>query len=508
VSPSNLHESTVDQAGPTPGFLRRNIRRHGLALTSVLWLATVYLYWREFVPLLPTSVIPLPSKYYEFRGTPNGEIVSMRESDGSVRRESSYAGPIQFWNPRQGKLVRQFFREQDVILALSRHSTLAAVREWDNIRIVDLRTGETVFVRKATGGFFRVQFSHDNRIVMFMAADKTVVVCDAATGEELWSRRGEKWAPLEPGGFFLDLFHCLLRLPRAADGSSLRNSPPPARVWLSAYTGEPDQRFDRQDRVRASVDGKWAIAIGWKQPARVCDCRTGQTKWWLPPEADGNAYEFSHDSRDVVLPVKVDGRIAVARWDASDGRVISPLPDRPYVPVSADLLNGRPYLLHYDDAKQVRAPARLWQIVNDVGISWNGVVLPPRRTLRFVDTETGKPFGRIATGHFVSGLADDRGFAIHEESRVAYYEMPPRRDYWWLVAWSIGPIAFVYSMRLLRRRIAMRWSNGSERRPDPRLIGQVAGSHDCANTSSSDAPASLPPGAATELGHASSIRCS
>ena len=186
--------------GPTSGFLRRNIRGHGFALTSVVWLAVVYCYWREFIPLLPNAVIPLPTKYYEFRGTRNGEIVSMRESHGSAPRESSYLGPIQFWDPRRGKLVRQFFREQDVILALSRHSTLAAVREWDNIRIVDLRTGETVFVRKAAGGFFGVQFSYDDRIVMFMAADKTVVVCDAATGEELWSRRGEKWAPLEPGG--------------------------------------------------------------------------------------------------------------------------------------------------------------------------------------------------------------------------------------------------------------------------------------------------------------------
>jgi WD40 repeat protein len=445
----------VDQAGPTPGFLRRNIRRHGLALASMVWLATVYLYWREFIPLLPTSVIPLSSKYYEFRGTPNGEIVSMRESDGAVARESSYLGPIQFWNPRDGKLVRQFFGEQDLILALSRHSTLAAVREWDNIRIVDLRKGETVFVRKAKGGFFRVQFSHDGRIVMFMAADKTVVVCDAATGEELWSRRADEWPPLEPGGLFLDLFHCLLRLPHSADGSSLMNSPPPARVWLSAYTGEPEQRFGRQDRVRASVDGKWAITIGWKQPARVCDSRTGQTKWWLPPDADGDACDFSHDSRDVILPVKIDGRIVVARWDASDGRVISPLPDRPFEPVSADLLGDRPYLVHYDDAKQVQAPARLWQIVNDVGISWNGIVLPSRRTLRFVNTESGKPIGRIATGHFVSGLSDDGGFAIHEETRVAYYDLPPKRDLQWLAAWSLGPIAAIWLPQILRRRIRL-----------------------------------------------------
>ena len=109
--------------------------------------------------------------------------------------------------------------------------------------------------------------------------------------------------------------------------------------------------------------------------------------------------------------------------------------------------------MHYDDAKQVQAPALLWNIVNDVGISWNGIVLPPKRTLRFVDTESGQPLGRIALGGFVSGLSDDQGFAVHEESRVAYYEMPPRRDYWWLAAWSLGPIAAVWLMRVLRRRI-------------------------------------------------------
>jgi hypothetical protein len=429
---------------------------------SLLWIGAVFAYWREFVPLLPTAVIPLPAREYEFRGTGSGEVVSIREWDGSHRRESAYSGPIQFWDPREGKIVRQFFREHDVILALSRSSRLAVVREGEEIRMVDLRSGGTLFSRKATGGYFQVRFSQDERFVSFEDPDISRCVCDAMTGQELWSRRVNEWEPLEPGALVGDLFLCHRRTPSPdANSNPAGAGPPPDRIWLSAHTGLPEQRFGVRDKVRIDSDLRRAIVWDDVNPARICDFRTGATLWSFPAEVAGHTPEITLDGLEVVLPLMKDGRIFVARWRTDDGRVVSPLPVAPYKPVPADMCADRRYLVHYDEKQMVRGPVWLRRVVNGLGIRWDGVLLPQRMTLWLVDSESGRPIGRLGSGFVISGLADEGGFAIQEENRVAYYKLLPPRDFRWLATWSLGPIASVWLMRALRRRTRMIRSSGA-----------------------------------------------
>lgn len=285
---------------------------------SLLWLAAIFAYWRRFVPLVPTAVIPLPTPppglQYEFRAAPNGEVVSMLEWIGSGSRGSPYFGPIQFWNPRTGKLVRQLFDEQTGILEMSRHCTFAAVRDRDSIQMVDLRNGEAVFLQKTPGETVHVRFSRDERIASFTNAQKTVVFCDATTGKELWSRRADEWAPLEPTWLTGELFLCFKRsTPPDNGGQSSGTAPPPDRILLDAFTGQPDQRFGFHDRLRLSSDGRRTIAWDDVGPARICNYRTGERRWTLPAGVSALAVDFTPDSRELVLPANADGRTIMAR---------------------------------------------------------------------------------------------------------------------------------------------------------------------------------------------------
>jgi hypothetical protein len=128
---------------------------------------------------------------------------------------------------------------------------------------------------------------------------------------------------------------------------------------------------------------------------------------------------------------------------------VTPLPNALYEPIPARLSDCGRYLLYWKDSRPVKAPLRLHQLVDSLGVFWNGNLVPSRRSLEIVNVGTGQSFGEIADGNLFGGVTTDRGFAIREDSRIAYYDLSPKWDFMWLVKWGVLPVAGVWMILLL-----------------------------------------------------------
>lgn len=445
-------------AGATPNRPRRRLRDFGFAIASLIWILGAYFWWREFVPLRPTSDIAIPKLAqgtHTFRAAADGEIASMVWRGGSGK-QAHYTGPVQFWSPRQGRLVRQFFDQRTGIFELSPRATLAAIQIGAIVRIVELRAGKTVFERKASEDGCFVRFSDDDNLVCFRSPDDSFAVCDATTGRELWSRRGDERPLLEPIGISHGLVHCLRRTAPEEDRSSPQSRLPPGSVWLNALTGQPDDRFGEYDSIRVSADEQRVIVRGPQAKNTVREFRTGKRVWMFHEDVIVHLCDFSADSRHVILPVAAGGLVHVAKWDAASGQVVTPLPSALYEPIPVRLSDCGRYLLYWKDSRPVKAPLRLHQLVASLGIVWSGNLVPPRRSLEVVNLDTRQALGEVVDGNQLGGVTAEGGFVIREDSRIAFYDLPPKKDLVWLVKWAVLPVAglwmFVFYRRIRTKR--------------------------------------------------------
>ncbi len=71
------------------------------------WFASVFWYWRENVPLVPTRVIEVPVNRVMASPTPAGEIplIPIEGNSSKSRRQ----GPVELWSIPEARIVRELF---------------------------------------------------------------------------------------------------------------------------------------------------------------------------------------------------------------------------------------------------------------------------------------------------------------------------------------------------------------------------------------------------------------
>jgi hypothetical protein len=407
-------------------------------------------YWWKYVPLAPTAVIPLPQgPGVEIREAADGEIALIHGHWGPST-DFDLSGPVEFWDSRTGKRTRQLLDQSDVIVGVSPKCRLAALRDGDDVKLIDLADGTERFRRSGMGSRVRAWFTADEGRVAFLVGN-TVHVCDATNGDELWSRS-------RPDFSITDLSSVIQTFGFQFDPArrSTRFQP------VMAFTGRPDR--DPVMQRWASRDGRWVLASPSKRPVSVIDVSTGREVWKLPDGIRHFHVNFTADGRELIVPYQLDRAIEYARWNAADGRQLTDLPGRPKWQVAERRgyfsRNGR-FTIGTGETPAIAMPVSIVRFLKQIGISWNGVLAGTQHVVQVTNAKTGEIAVTSPAAIPLFIFEDDRGFVVRDfrslNHRLACYLLPPVRNWHWLaIAMAIiwMPTMAVCLFWLCRRRNA------------------------------------------------------
>lgn len=432
--------------------------RHTPFVLAALWMAVAWYHWRTSVLLPPECVFQFPEDR-RFRGfAPNGDAMLLRQvTPGSRPDGHEQFGPIEFWRLPERTKVREVFTGADAIPdsrpdALGRmiviRDEIAWLADFDSGRLLEELPGvETKSCQP--------NLCNDRLI---WVRDQTAFVYDLTSKRVLASYPGQRWAEQISGS--------LWSLPAAVPNGSGGFISGDATV-LDLATGELDHRFDALAPIKSvmgSPDGKFAV-IKTATTVVVCELASGKQLWSMPlPKAGYLRFEMESA---VVLAHVLDekNQIRTARWRAKDGTVIDTLPDHGsrWAERSADA-KGRYSLDHrsFQKGPVLHAFSRgMYEVKRWMRLKTPHWPLDRNWIWEVRDLKADKVLGVYSYEQSIDLIAPDgSGFVVvseddYEAHRVRYYELPPGRDWWWLLQWGVLPPALF---------VMLRWGLGTRRR--------------------------------------------
>jgi hypothetical protein len=416
----------------------------------ILWCIVIHSYWRSRIPLPANAVIAIPhgSTFQGFSEA--GEVVTIPTTDEWL----AFHGPIQFWDPTTGRLVRQCLTEDDELRGGSSGLRLAGVRQGKHFLVVDTTTDKVLLRRDLADDRLRVTFSPDHQLAA-LRSGLSIAVCEVLGGRELWSstitefieRTGNRIAePNMVGLRFLsgDLLECTIYPQPSSRAKEVL-------VRVNSRTGAVDRRFSESSRVRVSPNSNRLIEANSNgSVALLRDFKTGEQVASLRYRGDfAVEYQFKADSSELQTLLLSDGRVRVARWRAEDGAPLTPGLDLG-APVGGLESADRRYTATNRTLQPYSAPTRLVSAVNSLGISWTGTFGAFRPAIVVEESSTGHRHGLAAWGQ-LEPRPDRTGFVVCGKQSIWCYEFPPNRNWWWLATRSIS-LPLLLGLLLIARK--------------------------------------------------------
>jgi hypothetical protein len=420
-------------------------RRNLYIVVVAAWVAAMHWYWRSFVLLLPEHVTPITGPHMRWFATPQAEVATCAQPPRD-KPEFFGTGPVSFLQPKSGA-IRTVLDSSDHILVMSRDADLAGVWKDGVLSIVDLQTGRSqveINLPKLPSHMFLLPAA---RLVLDQYGD-VVTAYDLDTGLIRWTQQGI-WIPGFHGSDYCgpDLLSVSTAY-RNPTTKAFGGTKPPRLINL--IDGRFDQRIPLSPTAYAiagSKDGRYWIT-GDQGLCTIWDPRTGASLWTSEffPES---IIDFSDASSEICVNYEVDGSVNVARWRASNGEVIDPIPENARPTNSGLRLVGAGHAVR---CRFVVTPLELvapWLAKMGIKLEtpWLNYVG------ELLDRRHGKVLGILPrNGGVLINDADGRGFTYATLDSIAYYRLPPRRNWWWLARWAFAPPALTAVVVLFRQR--------------------------------------------------------
>jgi DNA-binding beta-propeller fold protein YncE len=406
-----------------------------VALTA--WLTGVTSYWWTFVPPTPSHVIPLEGRSHRWTPGLGNVIVLSHTGDGEARqsgprgeRRPPSFGPLQFYDPATGQLLREALTADDEILALTlAHREMAICHKDGVITAVDLRNPDKSVELEGVKPNSQFSFGPGTKVVVTHAGSSTAY--NTETGEQL------------PDG------------PRY---------PALPRPLMTVFNGR--ERY-------ATADGTNVYVFNAATGTEVCRIR-------LPTSGQYPALvQFSPDGKDLmVLEDSKSQTRTLTIWDSETGER-TPKQLHPSLPKGPISRNGA-WVITNDNATSLVAllvqklPAKMTARLQRSKFFWNVMMqADTTKSHRIVltDTSNGQPLGRYlipSTADWLLVADDQRGaaaFGDHDEIRC--YRVPANWNWPWLIKWSAGPVAIAWLLALLLRKGRLRQATKKARESNP-----------------------------------------
>jgi hypothetical protein len=411
-------------------------------LAAITWIAVVFWYWKTLVPLVPQLVMDRKDRFFVTNpaqpGVPflvqqNGTVDVVDPESGSLTRIGEFPGHFEHTMP--GLAITGASYESDLV-RLSDVSRLSSIR-WKD--------------RYEDGDSYLLAMDGN---VLISRLGWTATAFDVQTGKELWSRNGIRSVRTGSATGFELVRVDWQEVPQSqADGRWGKRH----CYLVDARTGEPDPRFRNIPRLGWIVNSpdrtKLAVLNGsW---VRMFDIATGRPLW-ASESPQNEAARFSPDGSEFQVPYLIGSHFAgLARWNSVEGRVLESGPTSAIAhkePLSPD---GR-FSVHTVAVRA--APLFLIDALNRWGFYRVARAINRSSYRVIVDNRRQAIVGRLAdTESFQEVHAvvfDDarQQVCVLGSKTIAWYSLPPRRDWQWLVGWGVGPPLVVWCIRRVRRR--------------------------------------------------------
>ncbi|OAI57934.1 hypothetical protein AYO47_00130 [Planctomyces sp. SCGC AG-212-M04] len=236
-----------------------------------------------------------------------------------------------------------------------------------------------------------------------------------------------------------------------------------------ARTGVPLPHLDVLKSARSaqvSPNGG-VLVLDRESEFTFCDPTTGRVLWtlsypvledrssgggWTRFELGGKVFAQDY--------LGLDGVHGTARWSVADGRVIAPRPS-----VVRDIMDRE-----VDPTERFAVAERTyqkprWQVWLAAQVQWASWKLGYSpwsidefaTTTELVDHPSDRPYGLLGRGHLWGSFSPDGSacIAASEDGLIHYYDLPPSRNWAWLVSYGFAPavlLGLITSIVARRRR--------------------------------------------------------
>ena len=414
------------------------------------WWAAVWKWWDANIPSVPTAVVPM-DRHTVVRGLPkSGEFLVMRENKNPPKRNQLIFDPeLCFWSFPEARITRRFTAATPIRSAWPLNDELIAVRELDRLRIINLETLTDVaeLDHKALG---LVMAGPSNQLVAYLDESRRVVVRNLETNRQIWSSDGPYMALYPSSHFVL----AISQRPIEVDGRPVRMH----AVILDPETGERITRFDAIGPVhvfRTQRNSPYAIAYPPGKKTQICDVQTGRS---LAEFEHFGQLEFSEDGQSIVeYRCDGEGRGHVARWpDAVGASSVQTMSN--IFSHSTRRTNDVPVIDETIEA--YRAPGWVMRGLSSLQAKLNiSIEIPKAKSRRIVDLRTGRilvNFGTDSPKSDPTIALSPSGVVLTFPKELRYYSIPARRNWLWLLTWSLLPPAGLVLLQRTGRRM---WSS-------------------------------------------------
>lgn len=390
-----------------------------------IWLTASTYYWWHFVPPAPSHIIPLKGRSHRWTPGLGDVIVLSRKGEGEMRntgprgeRRPASFGPLQFYDPANGKLLREVLTADDEILALELKPREFAIVFRDGVvSAVDLSNPEK---RNELEGIYpgeeftfvdgpRVRVSSIGRVSTF----------DLVTG----ARAG----------------------PTASQAGASRGS----------------IRVSEDERRYVTFENQHLVVYDSATDSEIC-------RILLPSASRFQQVGFSPDSKDLLM-LEDTGRQqrGLTIWDSTTGQLRTKQPSQslPRGPLSrhAAWVISNENSTSFVATLVSKLPASLQSRLQRSTFFWNVMVqadVARAHLMVLTDTFTGQTLGRYqvpTTAEWLLVADDERGaVAFGDFNAIHCYRVPADRDWLWLLTWGAAPVAaawgFLFLFRKWRRR--------------------------------------------------------
>ena len=423
---------------------------------AVTWLSTVTWLWNRVAPVVPDRVVSFagPAEILQAR---DGQLGICRVAKPSYDPDQPFlTGPLESWDLRTGRKVREVSTRNDHLFPRARTSDLKLVRSGSNFQLYCPSTAKLLDTFQCDAVIIDGMLS-PNRNLAVLTTNQRTFVRDLAQHQELWSH--DDWAF---GKFAGD--HSLIVYSQISRDQSGRIEGGSLPVGVNALTGElcteriegeeqPNEIYETEERRMFELDlGLYAYADAWV----VLD-RTSMRLQWASPMLE---LDSSKNEEILLMRYWKNGRLLTDRYRAADGVRLqkeSPqLETQQHFEIERWQTQG-----HY--AAFIVVPEREDPRFKKYSIRYPLLATPIDWLARLSRKENSFPHSLVvydtpAQRQIVRfknveeyELLDDHHLVVVDRSGLNYYSVPPRREWKWLFGPALAPWALWIAFRGLRR---------------------------------------------------------
>ena len=393
----------------------------------LLWSYGVHRIWSRYAPPVPSRVVELGGPRRVTMSLKDGQLVVCHLGIApDLSRNPARHGHVQNWDLKTGKMTNELLTPADTIILKWPNAGIWLSQLGQEFRVFDMQTGNLLDTIQSPVPIQMPSVSPDRR-TLAVPTDQGLIVRDTVEQRELWSNQdGRNPEFISNSILTVNTVHH-----RNAEGQISGSS---NRLCFDATTGEPVKFINQHGSVQnctVTPDGRHLLCLTSAKGLLSLFNLVDKTLVWETGTLPLQCKVF--DNETMVCRYLSENRVVIRRMRLDDQSVVegTTSPDDGYHDVVGDWKTNGEYAL-FDCSIEHWSTRSVWRDeIFDRLEKWFPLERNGERVTILCHSSTGREIAR----HPESGpfcFVDDHTYAAPGVGCIEYYNIPPRRDPWWL----------------------------------------------------------------------------